>query len=127
MNACESAARTPDSRNTPTHPAVGPNMPLTPRGISASLLLAALLFLTMFSVVADDGVGVIVEFFDPPRVLVRSKAATRTIARFRQDVDAIVNARIAGAVRERRGWSIGRTRRSTAISSSRSPAPTLTR
>jgi subtilisin family serine protease len=70
-------------------------MPPKSRGISASLL-AALLFLTTFSAFADDGVGVIVEFFDAPRVLVRSEAATRTMARFREDVDTIVNARIAG-------------------------------
>jgi subtilisin family serine protease len=71
-------------------------MPPKACGASKALLLAALLFLTTFSAVAGNGVGVIVEFFDPPRVLVRSEAATRTIARFRQDVDTIVNARIAG-------------------------------
>ncbi len=58
-------------------------------------LLLVLFLAVSVSAAAEERVGVIVEFVDPPRVLVRSDAATETMARFRRDLDAIVNARSA--------------------------------
>ncbi|HYK05725.1 MAG TPA: S8 family serine peptidase [Thermoanaerobaculia bacterium] len=58
-------------------------------------ILLVLFLAVSVSAAAEESVGVIVEFRDPPRVLVRSDAATETMARFRRDLDAIVNARSA--------------------------------
>ncbi|MFL6245878.1 MAG: S8 family serine peptidase [Thermoanaerobaculia bacterium] len=59
-------------------------MPPIPRAFRR--LAASFLIVFAVSATADE-VGVIVEFVDPPRVLVRSEAATATIARFRCDLD----------------------------------------
>jgi subtilisin family serine protease len=63
-------------------------------GRGTALLLVLFLAVSV-SAAAEESVGVIVEFLDPPRVLARSDAATETMARFRRDLDVIVNARVA--------------------------------